>query len=137
VLPRVPQLWTPPPYSEGLWCGHMPHDSESHLPARESSGTAMCPAALDSISPLGRAPVLSRVPRLGTRLPTQEGSSTATCPMTLSRLQALGINKVLAGLGVQLGSHVFKAHSRIFNARTRVSKAPTPEQSRPADRHHL
>jgi hypothetical protein len=54
-------------------------------------------------------------------LPTREGSGAATCPVALSWPRASGIKKGLAGLGMQLGSRVPKACSRI-------TKAPSPDK---------
>jgi hypothetical protein len=43
VLPRVPQLQTPPPSSGGLWCFCVSRGSGSCLLMQEGSGAATCP----------------------------------------------------------------------------------------------
>jgi hypothetical protein len=63
VLPYVTWLWTPPPYSRGLWCYHVSHGFRACLPARAGSGATMCPTALDPASLLRTALALSRVVR--------------------------------------------------------------------------
>jgi hypothetical protein len=88
---------------------HVSRGSGSCLPVGESSDAVTCPVALDLASLLGRAPVLSRIPRLwilpqcsgghqcyhvshdtGPRLPAREGSSTVTCPAALDPVSLLG-----------------------------------------------
>jgi hypothetical protein len=83
VLPRVPWLQTPPPFSKGFRCCHVSHSSEPLVLAREGSGdatcslvldpaslrgsgsgAAMCPMSLDLASLVGRAPALPHVPQL-------------------------------------------------------------------------
>jgi hypothetical protein len=115
LLRRAPTLLcascpqTPPPCSGGLRCRHVSHGSGPRLPAREGSGAAMFPTALDPASLLRRASVLPRVARLltppscsaglwccyvshGSRphLPAREGSSAATCPTALNPASLLG-----------------------------------------------
>jgi hypothetical protein len=65
---------------------------------------------------------VSRVPRLQILPPYREGSSAATHPVVSYGLRASNIKKSLAGLPVQLGSHVPIAH-------THVSKAPNVRAS--------
>jgi hypothetical protein len=114
TLPRVIWLRTLPPCRDGLWHCHMPHGSAPRLLARKGSGAATCRTALDPVSLLGRAPVLSRVARLrtpppcsvglqcchvphgfGPRLPAREGSSAATCHMTSDLTTLLGRAPIL------------------------------------------
>jgi hypothetical protein len=52
-MPRVPQLWTSPPSSEGHRHCRVSHSSIPCLPAQEGSGAAVCPAALDPATPYG------------------------------------------------------------------------------------
>jgi hypothetical protein len=72
ALPRVPRLWILPPCSGGLRHCHVSHGSGSYFPAREGSSAAMCPTAPDPASPLGRAPMLPRVPWLSMARRSQE-----------------------------------------------------------------
>jgi hypothetical protein len=72
-LPRVSQLRTPPPNSEGLRCCHTVCSSGLRHPARKGSGAAACSATPDPVSQLGRAPVLPHIPQLRTLQPTTEG----------------------------------------------------------------
>jgi hypothetical protein len=64
MLPRVPRLRTLPPCWGGLRRCHMSHGSRPRLLAREGSGAATCPMALDTASLLGRTPTLPRDPWL-------------------------------------------------------------------------
>jgi hypothetical protein len=70
VLPCVPQHRTPPPSSGGLRCCHVTHNSGPCLLAREGSGAAMRPMALNFASRLERALVLPHVPQLRTPPPS-------------------------------------------------------------------
>jgi hypothetical protein len=63
TLPRVLQLRTPPSCSGGLWCCHMLHISGSRLPTRKGSSATTYHTAPDLAFLLGRALVLSYVPR--------------------------------------------------------------------------
>jgi hypothetical protein len=53
VPPRVTRLRTPPPSSGGLRCCHLSHGYGPRLTAREGSGVATCPMALDPAFLLG------------------------------------------------------------------------------------
>jgi hypothetical protein len=64
ALSRVSWQRIPSPYLGGLWYCHVSHYTKPHLHAREGSGAAMCPVALDPTSLLGRAMVLARAPWL-------------------------------------------------------------------------
>jgi hypothetical protein len=64
VLPRIPQLQTSSFCREGLRCCHVSSGIGPRLPIEEGSDAATCPVALDLVSPLRRAPVLSCVQRL-------------------------------------------------------------------------
>jgi hypothetical protein len=46
TLSRAPRLWISLPYSGGFWHCHVSRGSGPHLPAREGSDAAICPAAL-------------------------------------------------------------------------------------------
>jgi hypothetical protein len=100
ALPRAPRLRIPRPCLGGLRRCHMSRSSGACLPDREGSGAAMCPAAPDPASLLGRDLALPRAPQLWTPrpysvglqrchvsrnsrpcLPAREGSDAATCPM--------------------------------------------------------
>jgi hypothetical protein len=96
---------------------HMSYNVRSCLSAREGSGAATCPTALNPASLLRRAPTLPHVPQLqilppysgglrrchvscgsGSCLLTWEGSSAATCPTALdpaSLLESDGISLIL------------------------------------------
>jgi hypothetical protein len=81
TLPRVLRLWILPPCSGGLRRCHVSHNSRSCRPAREGSGGAMCPRALDPASMI------------------REGSGAATCPAALDPAsllrRALALPRVL------------------------------------------
>jgi hypothetical protein len=135
-LPHVLWLQTSSPYWGGLRCYHVFYSSEPRLLAGVGSGTATCPIAPNLASRLRWAPTLPCVIWLRISPPTEVGTDTATCPMALEltfRLRCApalprvprvpmghelqNIKKSLAGLPVQLGTHV-------SNARAHVSKAP-------------
>jgi hypothetical protein len=46
ALARVPRLWIRPPYSRGLQCCHVSHNTRPRLPAQEGFDAAMCPVTL-------------------------------------------------------------------------------------------
>jgi hypothetical protein len=62
-LSHVLRLRILPPCKGGLWCYYTSRGSESHLLARESSSTAICPAALELASLLRRASMLACIQR--------------------------------------------------------------------------
>jgi hypothetical protein len=103
------------------------------------SHAVMCHAALDLASLSRWAPVLPRVLQLwtshlrqgklrrchvshgtGPRLPAGEGSGAVMHPIVPCGPWASSIKKCLAGLAMQLGSHISKECSHVF-------KTPTPE----------
>jgi hypothetical protein len=117
---------------------HMLNSSGPCLPTREGSGVAMCLAASDRASLLGRASVPPHAPRhrtlppysggrrcchvphrFGPCLPAREGSDAATYPTALNGPRASGIKKGLAGLSMQLGSHVSKSCSHVTEVHVR------------------
>jgi hypothetical protein len=97
MLPRAPQLWTPPLCSGGLRSCHVSHGSGPRLSAREGSGAATWSTAPDPTSLLRGAPTLSRVPR----------HSKGRMPKNKERLSCNGM---------QQGSRVFKTRSRVTEA---------------------
>jgi hypothetical protein len=114
--PRVPQPWTSPRCRGELRRCHVSHGSGLYLPER-------------------RAPALSCVPQLRTSPPCrgglrqchvasaspprEESYGAATYPTIPSGLCTTGINKDLAALATQLGSHVSKARPRVTEAPAR------------------
>jgi hypothetical protein len=103
TLSCVPRIRIPPPCSEGLQHCYVFRGSEPRLHAQEGSDAVTYPAALDPTSPLGRAPMVSHVPRLS--------------------IWDMGIKnkKCLTDIGTQIGSRVSKARSCVINVLARCS----------------
>jgi hypothetical protein len=113
-------------------CHLMPYSSRPYLPVEVGSGAAMCPTAPDPTYQRRWAPTLPRVIWLQTPSPCEVGSDAATCPMAPDPVSRPGrfpvlphvprfpmghglryIKKGLAGLPMQLGSRVSKAHVHV------------------------
>jgi hypothetical protein len=109
ALPRALRLRTPPPCRDGHWCYHVSSGFGPRLLIEVGSGATMCLEAPDLASLLRRALTLPRVLRLQTHLPTGKGSSAATRTVVPNESWASCIKKGIAGLPIQLGSHVSKA----------------------------
>jgi hypothetical protein len=112
ALPFVLQYRTLPPSQDGLWGCHVPSNFRTHLPDRKGSNTTTCTVDPDPLGGLQCATCLAASDPTSLR----GGLQTAMRPVVLCGPRASSIKKSLAGLPMQLGSHVLNTHAYVYKA---------------------